>query len=346
MNTHRLNGLAAGAVLTAFLLLSGCSINQMAVRMAADALASGQGGGTAFTGDEDPQLVEDAIPFALKLYEILIQSDPHNDELLVAAGSGFISYAYAFIDVPASTLPYDEYEKQKRMQERAEKMYLRGRGYIFDALELRHPGFFRAVLSGDSGELADVLMKTDEKDVPALYWGASGWMAAVSASNMDFNMVIDIPRAVAMMTRALELEPDYDDGALHSLFIQVYGSISNYGMMYGSGGLGEYIRETLEGYYAGREGALETMEQRAEFHFQRAVELSDGTSASVYVSFAQTFPLKNQEPLRYRRLLERALAVDPDRRPETRMLTIISQEKARWLLEHMEEDFISLEPES
>jgi predicted anti-sigma-YlaC factor YlaD len=313
----------------------------MAVRMAADALASGGGGSSVFTADEDPELVGEALPFALKMYEMLIREDPQNEELLTAAGSGFVSYAYAFIDAPAGMLPYDEYEKQRRMRERAERMYLRGRGYIFDALELRYPGFFQAALSG---ELAEQLKRTGGEDVPALYWAASGWMGAISASNMDFEMVVDLPRAVALMTRALELEPGYGDGALHGLFIQLYGSVSNYGMMYGSGALGEYVERSLEAYYSRQESPLETREERAEFHFRRAVELSDGLSASPYVSFAQTFPVQNQEPERYRRLLQRALAVDVDRRPEERMLNIISRRKARWLLEHMEETFISLEP--
>jgi predicted anti-sigma-YlaC factor YlaD len=332
-------GAAAAAVL--MLLMASCSINRMATRMVADAVSSGGGGGSVFTSDEDPQLVEEALPFALKLYEMLIQSDPRNDELLVSAGSGFVSYAYAFIDTPAGMLSYDEYQKQKRMQERAERMYLRGRGYLLDALEVRYPGFYRAAISGD---LTGMLEKTGEEDVPALYWAASGWMGAVSASNMDFNMVVDIPRAVALMTRALQLEPDYGDGSLHSLFIQLYGSISNYGMMYGSGELGSYIETTLESYYQRQEGAPETREQRAEFHFRKAVELSGGLAASPYVSFAQTFPVQNQEAERYRRLLEKALAIDVDRNPANRMLNIISQRKARWLLDHMEDTFIILEP--
>jgi predicted anti-sigma-YlaC factor YlaD len=74
------------------------------------------------------------------------------------------------------------------------------------------------------------------------------------------------------------------------------------------------------------------------------VELSGGLAASPYVSFAQTFPVQNQEAERYRRLLEKALAIDVDRNPANRMLNIISQRKARWLLDHMEDTFIILEP--
>jgi len=331
------------ALLLGLLVCSGCSINQMATRMVADSLASGGGGGSVFTSDEDPELVEDALPFALKLYELLIESDPKNDELLVSAGSGFISYAYAFIEMPASMLSYDEYEREKRMKRRANAMYLRGRGYVFDALELRYPGFYEAVHAKEPGRFVELLQKTEKEDVPALYWAASGWMAAVSASDMDFDMVVDIPRAVALMTRALELNPDYNDGDLHNLFMQVYGTVSNYGMMYGGKELAEYTKGTLERYYAAREGEQEMMRQRAEFHFRWAVELSEGLNASTYVSFAQTYPLKEQNVRRYRSLLEKALAIDPDRRPEGRMLNIISQRKARWLLEHMEDNFITLD---
>jgi hypothetical protein len=48
-----------------------CSLNRMAVRAVADALTS-DGGSEVFTGDDDPELVGDALPFAVKMYESLI----------------------------------------------------------------------------------------------------------------------------------------------------------------------------------------------------------------------------------------------------------------------------------
>ena len=47
-----------------------CSLNKVAVNLVAKTLSSGDS--TVFTGEEDPQLVADALPFAMKLYESLL----------------------------------------------------------------------------------------------------------------------------------------------------------------------------------------------------------------------------------------------------------------------------------
>src|SRR5262245_7199240 len=59
-------------------LLGGCAmIKKKAVGMVADTLASS---GDVFTRDEDLELVGQAIPFGLKLYEALLDSDPKNKD--------------------------------------------------------------------------------------------------------------------------------------------------------------------------------------------------------------------------------------------------------------------------
>jgi len=130
MNRYRPAVILTGIAL---LLLSSCSINRMATRMAADALAS-PGGSSVFASEEDPQLVADALPFVLKLYETLLQSDPENRDLLEAAAEGFVSYANAFVHTPASMLGYDELDRQKQMLSRARSLYIRGRDYALRSL--------------------------------------------------------------------------------------------------------------------------------------------------------------------------------------------------------------------
>ena len=120
--------------------LTSCSINKLAVNMVAKTLSSGDS--TVFTGEEDPQLVADALPFAMKLYESLLEQTPENEELLLTTGSVFTMYANAFVQTPASMLPESEYEQQQQMLKRAKKLYLRGRGYLLQALELRYPGLW------------------------------------------------------------------------------------------------------------------------------------------------------------------------------------------------------------
>ena len=54
--------------------------------------------------------------------------------------------------------------------------------------------------------------------------------------------------------------------------------------------------------------------------------------------------IKKQNVEEFTSLLEKALAIDVDKNPETRMVNIVAQEKAKWFLEHVEDYFI-LEPE-
>ena len=47
-------------------LIVGCSVRKLAVSKLADTLAET---GTSFASDEDPELIRDAVPFALKTME-------------------------------------------------------------------------------------------------------------------------------------------------------------------------------------------------------------------------------------------------------------------------------------
>ena len=61
-------------LLCLFLSVS-CSINKMAINAVSDTL-SGTGSADVFTGDPDPELVGDALPFAIKMYEALLAKNP------------------------------------------------------------------------------------------------------------------------------------------------------------------------------------------------------------------------------------------------------------------------------
>src|SRR5919197_552671 len=69
-------------------------VQRKAVGMVASTLASS---GDVFTRDDDLELVGDAIPFGLKLYESLLDSAPKNKDLLIAACSNFTQYGVAYL---------------------------------------------------------------------------------------------------------------------------------------------------------------------------------------------------------------------------------------------------------
>jgi hypothetical protein len=128
-------------------LLCSCSINQLAVRAVGGMLA-GSGASSVFTGDEDPQLVGDALPFAMKVYESLLEQDPQNAPLALATGRAFVSYAFAFVQAPSDILPPSQGEEQRAMRQRAKKLFLRARDYVLRGLEVRRPGFTAALNAG------------------------------------------------------------------------------------------------------------------------------------------------------------------------------------------------------
>src|ERR1044072_3886255 len=103
--------------------VSGCGlIKRKAGGMVASALAS-RGG--VFTRDDDLELVGQAIPFGLKLYESLLDSSPKNKDLLIATCSNFTQYGVAFLETDALVLgEAQHHDEVAKLNERALKLYL------------------------------------------------------------------------------------------------------------------------------------------------------------------------------------------------------------------------------
>jgi predicted anti-sigma-YlaC factor YlaD len=298
-----------------FLLFS-CSINKMAINAVSDALG-GSGSSEVFTCDSDPRLVGDAIPFAIKMYETLLSQNPDHQGLLLTTGSLFIMYANAFVQGEAEMLDsIDKYQERQESLDRAKKLYLRGTAILYSALDKKYPGFSGAVVR--EGTLEGYLEKFTKEDVPLVYWAVAGTLAAYSINVFDFELGSKIPELTAMIARAYELDPGFNRGAIDEFYILFYASLP----------------DVLGGDMA-----------RAEVHFQRALEKTQGLSAGPYVSYAQAVCVPAQDYDAFKANLEKALSVDPDGDPANRLVNIISQRKARHLLDRAYEYFIFLEDE-
>src|SRR3954469_2391113 len=148
-------------------------IQRKAVGMVASTLASS---GDVFTRDDDPELVGDAIPFGLKLYESLLDSAPKNKDLLIATCSNFTQYGVAYLETEAMALGEAEHHDEvAHLNQRALKLYLRAKGYCLRAMEVRFPGVTAALLK----DPAAALKPAKKEDVPLLYWMAASWGSAI-----------------------------------------------------------------------------------------------------------------------------------------------------------------------
>ena len=172
------------SLVAACLLVSGCSIRSMAVNKVGDALAET---GSNFASDEDPELVGDAIPFGLKTMEGLLESAPKHEGLLLAASSGFVQYAYGWVQMPGDVAEATDLARATELRERARKLYLRARGYGLRGLEVDFPGLGDALARDPKAALA----RTKKEHVPLLYWTAMGWAGAMSLKVNDSDVSAD-----------------------------------------------------------------------------------------------------------------------------------------------------------
>ena len=312
--TRKMKTTSSATALTLALLLSleGCSIEKLALKKVAGML-TGPSGADVFSSDNDPDFVGQALPFAIKLYESLLASLPDNAGLRLRTGSLYIMYANAFVETPADLTPRRDAETKDYLLARAKNLYLRGRDILFVALEKKNPSI-RRQLKDRKYEEAMAPFRKDDADL--LYWTALGWLAAFSVNPFDMTLGQTVPQTKAMIERVAALEPGYGHGSLDSFYVSYYGSLPD---------------------YLGGDAA------KAREYFAKAQALAGKSDTSSLMALATTVSVKEQNAAEFKDLLGRVLAFDPDSSPENRLVNILNQRKARWLLEHISDYFVELE---
>jgi predicted anti-sigma-YlaC factor YlaD len=288
------------------LATAGCSVNKFAINKLGDALANP---GTTWAADDDPELIQSAAPFSLKLIESLLESSPRHEGLLLAAASGFTQYSYAFVQQQADFVEDSNLTRATALRLRARRLDLRARDYGLRGLDVRHAGFSTRLRQDPKAAVREATAK----DVPFLYWTAAALGAAISISKDNPELVADQPIVEALIDRAVELDESFNGGAIHTFLIT---------------------------YESARQGVSDDPAVRSRRHFDRAVEITKGQAASPYVSYAEAVSLPKENRAEFETLLKQALAIDPNAKPEWRLENTIVQQRARWLLSRIPDLFI------
>jgi predicted anti-sigma-YlaC factor YlaD len=288
---------------------AGCgAIKHAAINNVASVLSKS---GTSVTSDDDPDLVGQAIPFTIKLYEGLLESIPDNREFLLATCALSTQYGYAYLESDADILGEPRHDEAVALRERALNMYLRGRKYCLRALDRRFEHISKD-LAGDQATMEHAVARfKDKKDVPMLYWTAASWGAAISLGKDKPLIAIDFPVVRALAERALALDESYNAGALHEMMITL-----------------DSLPEALGGNA-----------ENARKHFDRAVELQKGLSPGPYVAFAMGVAQPAQDREQFTKLINQALAIDPEKDPNNRLVTKLTQRRAKALLDQIDSLF-------
>ncbi|HYR19834.1 MAG TPA: TRAP transporter TatT component family protein [Myxococcales bacterium] len=291
------------------LALAACSPRGYALRQVAEAISS-TGEGSVLGRDDDPDLVRDAVPFALKTMESLADRLPDHVPLRLAMARGFTQYGYAFVQQDADESPDPEHARALR--DRAARLYLRARGYGLEGLRLAR-GITEDQLRGKEPARTQALSRTSRVDVPILYWTMAAWGGAISQRKTDMELVGDIPTVAAMLDRGLALDEAYELGVLHEFAIS---------------------------FDPARPEGTTPEKQRA--HFARARELQKGKKISALVTYAESVAGPAQDRKSFEALLREALQFDVDapQARDERLENKIAQRRARFLLTH-ESDILS-----
>lgn len=297
--------LRLSAIAGLVLLLTGCSVRQVAVNVIGDALSTGGG---VYASDNDAQLIREALPFGLKTFESLLELSPRHRGLLLAAARGFTAYAYLIQD-QADQLDAIDLPKAQRLRGRASRLYLRGRDYALRGLDSHFPGFTAAL----NDDRAAALRATTQDDVPFLYWAGVAWAAAAATAKNDPGLLINLPIAGALVRRVLALNEGYDSGAAHEFFIS---------------------------FEANRPGGSI---ERAREHYQQTLNFSRGQRASVYLSLAESVALREQNLVEFKGLIQAALAVEAGKYPQFRLANTVAQQRGEWLQSRINDLFVDAE---
>jgi hypothetical protein len=290
-------------------LSSGCSLKTIALTSVADAMSSS---GTVYSRDDDPDLVRGALPVLLKTMEQLNDALPEHVGIRLALVRTFTSLGVGFIKEDAERLEDKDVAAARVIYTRCRRMLLRARDYGLDGLELREKGLRKVLLTGSATDAKGALARIKREDVPLLYWTAAAWGSAISTGKDNMRLVGDLPKVEALMTRALELDEAFDEGALHDFFLV---------------------------YDAGRSEAQGGGKKKAKAHLDRSLTLSKNKRLSPLVSYAEAVDVDDQNKKEFVALLERVLAYDVDADRDHRLVNILAQRRARWLLDRTSELF-------
>ena len=257
--------------------------------------------------DDDPQLVKEAFPFNLKIIEILLDQSPDDREMLLTALSSFTMYSYGFIMEDAEKLVLEDYSAGNEIYDRANKLFNRALRYGVHGMELKYPEFTNLWEKHEIDKNPFV-----EEDIAYLYWISAALGGLILSSQGNPVYVVDLPKVGWLLEKSMEIDEFWNNGALFSAMIS---------------------------FTMSRPDAVKNREQVARDYFDKAVKASSGEDCSVYVRFAESVCIKNQNKDEFIENLNYVLNFNIESAKELRLTNAMAQARAKWLISRIDELF-------
>ena len=229
------------------------------------------------------------------------------------------------------------------MQLRTKRMYLRARDSIVEGLRQRYikKGFDEKF---QAEHLDNLLALMGEKDVIFLYWGGLAWLGAFALDPFDFELLTSISTPILFLWRALQIESEYGAGSIHTSMVTIMGALPSSQVAEAMNRSPQLIKPFFEQYYYSRQIDIKDNKAIVQHHFDEGVRLSSGQDPSLYVTMARWIKGNQKNPIEdkklFREYLEKALAINAEENISNRLLILLYQKQAKYLLEKTEEYFL------
>lgn len=184
--------LTFGIVISALLITSCASLISSQLMGLADNLS------LAIMNQDDPETVRDGAPAYLLLMDSLVEGDPENPRILLAAAKLYTAYAAVFVE---------DNERAKRLSSRAWT-------YARKSICIDKPKVCQSI-DKPFDEFEKSIHEFEKDEVGLLYSLATTWAGWIQAHRDDWSAVADLPKVNACMKQIVQMDAGYDNGGPH-----------------------------------------------------------------------------------------------------------------------------------
>jgi fructose-specific component phosphotransferase system IIB-like protein len=194
--------------------------------------------------------------------------------------------------------------------DRAAVLYAKAKGYGFRALSKKQD--FQQAVTGKVDEFVALLKQYKKRHVPSLFWTASAWGKWISLNQDSVEALADMPMLEATIWRILALDDSFYYGSPHLL---------------------------MAVYMAARPAFIGGSLTKAKEHFDQAFALGDGKFLSAKVLYARYYAIRLGDRVLFEKTLQAVIETPVDEVPELTLANTLAKEKARELLEKVDDYF-------
>ena len=188
-------------------------------------------------------------------------------------------------------------------------LYAKAKKYALQSLEVRG---LKNPVSSPFEQFEKNVAALGKEDVPYMFWTATCWGGWIRLNLDSIAAVAELPRVELLMKRVLLLNEQFYYGGPH-LFMGIWFA----------------SRPKIAG------GDL----NKAQYHFEKALEFSGEKFLMTRVYYADQYARKTLNKNLFVAILEKVLEIPADNTPELTLLNTVAHKKARELLEQVDTYF-------